>query len=374
MKNNLPAILIVIVALGAYFAADRLNAPVHVLPVTYSVKPKLVQAKEMVEKASILVIGDRHAKKLEKFKEQLEKQVVSRSIQNFKIINIADEGDGLHRTFRKIKSLKNLPKIVIYMGGSEEFFEKRYRLRDRKKIYENFKVYKNTIKITAIMLAPYLSKFLYTPTKFYVLPDVPIRDEQIYTGIESQVRLELGIKFFQLEFQEMVKYINEKGSSLVVLTVPLKRDTKPFKICDNANTEEIEMFQNKMENNLDLNKHIESIPLLEELAAKTVANSRSYYLLGRAYMAAGKFKEANMAYTKSHAFDCDPQNGHIAFNEMIRKIYKQNQSFKLIDFDKQLNNYFGKESVFYSDIYPQDIQYEKIIDQLARYSKETLNL
>lgn len=374
MKKLLPQILIALVALGGYLAADRLNAPIRVLPVTYRVDPKISVNMEMLQKASVLFAGDHHAKRLNKYRDQFRDLIVPANVKNFKIINIAGENEGIHRTFRKLKKIEKLPKVIVYMGGTREFYEKKFRLKDRSEIYNNFSVYTNTLKVSLILIFPYLSKFLYQPTKFYVLPDEPIKDEQLYNGIQAQVRSELSFKFFQLEFTEMVKYINEKGSSLIVITPPLKRDIKPHVICDNSKSEEIELFQNKMENLIELNKYIEAIPLLKELTQKTVANSRSYYLYGQALMKAGKIREALTAFTKSHSFDCDPQNGHIAFNAIIQGTYQQNQNFKLFDFDRKLTNLFGKESVFFSDIYPQDIFYQNLITDVAKYTKNILNL
>ena len=66
----------------------------------------------------------------------------------------------------------------------------------------------------------------------------------------------------------MVKFINENDSSLIVITTPLKLDNKPNLVCDNTKTENVEIFQNKMENLIELNKYFEAIPLLEELAQK----------------------------------------------------------------------------------------------------------
>jgi tetratricopeptide (TPR) repeat protein len=374
LKKLLPQILIALVALGGYLAADRLNAPIRILPVTYEVNPKISTNLDMVQRASVLFIGDHHAKRLNKYRSQFKNIIVPANVQNLRIINIAEENEGIHRTFRKLKKFNRLPKVIVYMGGTREFYEKKFRLKDRRAIYNNFSVYTNTLKVSAILLFPYLSKFLYQPTKYYVLPEEPIEDEQLYNGLQSQVRSELAFKFFQLEFGEMVKYINEKGSSLIVITAPLKRDTKPNLVCDNTKSEQIDLFQNKMENLIELNKYIEAIPLLKELTEKTVANSRSFYLYGQALMKAGKIKEAKTAFSKSHSFDCNPVNGHLAFNSIIQATYNQNNNFKLFNFDQQLNNQFGKDAVFYSDIYPQDIYYQNLVDDLAKYTKNILNL
>lgn len=361
-------------AFGAYFSADRLNAPIRILPVTYQVEPKISVSKEMIETATILITGDRHAKKLGKFRKKMKSLIVPENIRNFKIIDISEENEGIHRTFRKLKQLKKLPKIVIYMGGTQELYEKKFRLSDRRAIYNNFGVYTNTFKISVILIFPFLSKILYQPTKFYILPPEPIQDERKYTGLQSQVRNELSFKFFQLEFQEMVKFINERGSSLIVITPPIKTDTQPHEICDNAKTEAIELFQNKMQNMIELNKYIEAIPKLKELAKNTVANSRSYHLLGKALYKAGRLKDAKDAFLKSHSFDCNPINGHIAYNAIIRGVYKQSQNFKLYDFDQRMSNLFGQDAVFYSDLYPQEIYYIQIIEEISKYSKNILNL
>ena len=91
-------------------------------------------------------------------------------------------------------------------------------------------------------------------------------------------------------------------------------------------------------------------------------------------MKAGKINEALIAFRKSHSFDCNPINGHIAFNSIIRGTYEKNQNFKLFDFDQDLEKLFGRELVFYSDIYPQDVYYHKMITEMAKYTKNILNL
>ena len=110
LKKLLPQISILLVALGGYLAADRLNAPKRVLPVTYSVTPKIKTNKDVIQSASILFVGDHHAKRLYKYNDKFRKIVVPSNVKNLKIINIATENEGIHRTFRKIKSLKNCLK------------------------------------------------------------------------------------------------------------------------------------------------------------------------------------------------------------------------------------------------------------------------
>ena len=68
----------------------------------------------------------------------LIKDISSNLAEVIKVFNWSRKNEGMHRTLSKIKSLKNLPEIIIYHGGSEEFFEKTFFIKDKKTILAIF--------------------------------------------------------------------------------------------------------------------------------------------------------------------------------------------------------------------------------------------
>ena len=373
LKKLIFLLLLLLSAKLGLFLADRLGTPVSVLPVTYNFAPSPQKIPDTTE-ASVLIIGDHHADRLHNYEDELLSEVGTFSLEHFKIVGLGQKNDGLHRTVHQLRNLKKIPKVIVYMGGGSEFYEKKFSIKDYYRILENIKISNHELKRSLMDIFPFLSKIFYEPTRFYRLGATPLKDLHPYSGNHAQLRIELGLFLYKVEFQELINIIGQHNSTLIAITTPLKRDIPPLQVCENTTTEDIEIFQDKMRHKLDLNKAKEVILPLEKLTETTLANARSYFLLGKAHESLGNRKKSLKSYTKSRAFDCGPSLGHPGFNEIIRQESQKSDRVILLDFDEILHRRFQRDALFETDIYPHDIHYSRFIEKLAKTIKEIYHL
>ena len=161
-------------------------------------------------------------------------KISSNLSKQIKIISLAQKGEGLHRTLMKIKSLKRLPLVTIYLGGSEEAYEQRFKSRDIKTISKNFSLYEDDRIKTLLMVFPALARFIYTPVSYKRLIQDIIPDANEYSDYFIQKRNMIQFKLYKQELNELFSYIKEHGSYLYALTQPINYSASPKKSCSNS--------------------------------------------------------------------------------------------------------------------------------------------
>jgi hypothetical protein len=111
-----------------------------------------------------------------------------------------------------------------------------------------------------------------------------------------------------------------------------------------------------------------AFPLALELSKETYSNAKSLYLLGKSSLGIGDLKLARESLQKASVFDCSNWRGNDVYNAIIKKLAKTKQ-LPLIDFDQYMSTSLTKEGLFMDEIFPQNIFYEAIMQDL----KEVLN-
>ena len=116
----------------------------HSLP--YVLRANYTLEAQKAEKSSILIVGDRLGVKLASFMDTLVEETKENLGEPLRVYNWARKGEGLHRTLAKMKFLKRLPDVIVYHGGSEEFFEQRARTTSYRAILNNYKAHQDPAK------------------------------------------------------------------------------------------------------------------------------------------------------------------------------------------------------------------------------------
>ncbi len=107
-------------AATSYLYYQYSNNPTSQVPYPYSFSaPNNDSAKVTKAKieAPILIIGDRMGKRFASFSKFMADQISVNLSTPIKIKTLATNGEGIHRTFQKVKELGRLPFIIIYLGG-----------------------------------------------------------------------------------------------------------------------------------------------------------------------------------------------------------------------------------------------------------------
>lgn len=364
MKNFFRAAILAIILFGAYGLYRVMERPITLYPYPYIIKNTSYNDKEQAENSNILIIGDRMAQELEKIKPSLLKELSKDFSTDLIIYNWAEENEGLHRTLDKLSSLKKYPQIIIYQGGSREFYEEKFNLNQNIEFEKNLAKYRDPSTISLIQAYPFFSKFIYSFKNLTQLgPDIK-RAQGEKPAEEIQKIFEMGYKIFDLEMDQLVKMAKEKNFSLFLVTTPLNLKIAPKEICSNASSETLDKEQMEISNLLKQGKSKEAFERISLLGNSIQGNARNYYLLGMALENMGNFKDAALALNEGSVFDCHPWRSNIVFNNIIRtKINEKN--IYMIDFDKIVNQNFGIRDLFQDEIYPKKEFYDLLGSEMA---------
>lgn len=371
LKKIIIPLLILFVASLVWAGMRFFSNPTQLFPYPY----KVALENELESAGDIVIIGDRLGTKLSDHLETWEARL-SKGLRNpLKIINLAADKEGLHRSLAKLKRLKKFPAVVIYLGGSEEFYEDKYDLyRNYKTFQHNMKIYQSDFWQSVMMLAPALSRLIYQPYHYVRLDSQPKADKKSYPPAHKQLQIEMGYNLFNWELEELIALVKEKNSTLIMITPPINLNVPPQNVCSNSSTVRIREEQQEIEKLLAENPK-EALESAAFLANVTVGNARSFYLLGKAYQKNGSLTKAKGMYYRAGALDCSTWRNSIVINKTI--LEKGSQSdIPVIDFNQMVNKGFTGSSkhLFKDQIYPREKFYRKLFTELDVPVRKVLKL
>ena len=380
LKKLLIYLLIGVVGLSAYLYWDYSQKRTVITPYPYSFLNSFDKKFELdhalsirqAENAKILIVGDRMGKSLDTYLPGLQQEFGASFKTPPTIFNWSSDNEGLFRTIHKLKMLKKLPPIIIYFGASSELTEKKFRVEDKKRILKNFITYDDEKLISLIITFPWISKVLYENIQYYDLGEYQ-KYESMLAAPQKLDEKELSFKIFQYEMKEMIDYIKDKKSNLVLITTPINLEVEPKEVCAHSSNENVIGVQQEIEAELKEGAYKSALPKAQELAAATFSNSRSYYLLGRAALGTGDIKTAREALLKASVFDCANWRGNAVYNSIMKDLAKK-YLVQIVDFDQYMTSNLSQEGLFFDEIIPQNIFYQSMIKELGDILKKILSV
>ncbi len=379
-NNNTRLFWIIIACLGfivlaplSWVAYRLAISPTQLVPYPYEVQRLDYADQNLAEKTTVLIVGDRMGKALDAYLPQL----VDKSSVNLKtplpIFNWSKEHENLARTLTKLKSLKKIPPVIVYLGASEEGYERRYDPRDLPRILKNFERYEDVKFQSLIMTTPILSRLIYTPIRRTYLGKDPIKDSTSYTAEGHQLLAELNYKLFTSEVQDLINWAKENKTQLILNTTPINLETLPHQVCENTTTENLKIYQEEIMSRIAKDDLKATLAELKELNQKIIGNALNFHLLGSVYLKMGQLSKAREEYIKAAAYDCSPWRTNPIHNIIIEKAAIQN-NVRLVDFDRVVNQNLGQDVTFLSELYPQHIYYQQYVSLLSHKIMEILKI
>lgn len=360
---------LVVVAAVVWKAKDR---PQQVMPYPYISDINNLSPPEGLDSADVLILGDTMGLSLGPYHELIVSKTSEGLVNPIKLVNWSWTNEGLHRTLAKLKSLKKLPKIIIYFGGSDELKETPFIPSASKLILQNFKLYEGPKVATAVTLVPFLSRLVYLNHPMKVIgefgPAEKERDPAIY-----QKNLEIHYKLFELELMELVQIARAKGSTLIMMTAPINLEQPPHAVCNNTQSVETVNYLDQKRAQIKQRRFKEAYADLKETAPTLVANAEAWYLLGIAAKNLGFREEAIATLKKAQIFDCEPVASGPAFNGIMRKVARKSGTF-LIDFELMMQGQFMRNELFLSERFVHNIYYQALARDMAKILRQTFDL
>ena len=372
MKKFLATCIILFIVLPALWLGYRYSSNQKTLiPKPYLFSSK-VQKKYEID-APILIVGDKIAGRLTSFKKQLATKISVNLSKPIKIDSLAKEGEGLHRTFEKMKSLERLPLIIIYLGNTDENKERKFRIKDIKTIEANLRLYRDPKIRSTIMALPIVSKFLYAPTKLVRLGEDIKRPNKVLPDNLLQRKLALDYKLYEATLDQFFNFITKRGSFLIPVTTPLNLLEKPQKNCygslDPITEEDLKILKDKLKQK----DYKGAYNISKDLALINQSHATSLFLHGFVSFKLNKFTESQKYLERAIALDCGNLRGTPIYNSILRKVAKTNK-LQFLDFHQYLVDQSQINYTFIDSTYPQDFYMEKLTDILALKIRTLLKL
>lgn len=332
-----------------------------------------IEGLEEANQANILIVGDRIGQSYSRQTKEIIEQLSKNLKEPIRVFNWARQNEGIHRTLLKLRQLNKLPELVVYLGGTEEFFEKTFELSDYSKILYNFSKYEDDKVLSLIMTIPLLSRWFYYPVKYQYLggkinPQITSEDHGLV-----QKTIEISYKLFKAQFKELLNHFKTQDKKLLIITPPLNLEAVPQSVCSNANSNDILIQLNEIQKLLKENNFKTAYNNANQLAQNTTGNSLAQYYLGKTLINLGRFQEARRALYFAGVYDCSLWRGNIVFNKIIIE-ETEKLNIPLIDFNGMINANLGKDVLFIDKIYPQEIYWEQLTTKLVSDIKTLLQL
>lgn len=364
------SVVLLPIVLGGLFIVSRYQKNTEqVVPFPYQFQSKY----KLKNNTPVMIIGDRLGVRLSDFASGMEEILSENLEKTLAIQKAANKNFGIHRTLEQLKSMKKLPKIIIYMGTSEETYEQKFDLKNTAKIQGNFGFFENPWIQTAIMLMPTLSRVVYHPIQKTIIKNKPVADAIKYTNNQLMRRNELLFKVFTYEIEEMFRYIKEQGSMLIVVSAPININLAPQKNCDPSPDHEVKAKLIEIRNEIKQQDLKTAYRKSKELTLFAPSNSHVYFTHGEVAKSLGKRSEAIQYLNLAAAFDCALKRSSPVFNSILRRATNK-YSFYYFDLNKMLVDNLDKNVVFMDKIYPQNYFMEKASKAIALKVKKILKL
>ena len=323
--------------------------------------------------APILIIGDRLGVRFASFSDLMATEMSQNLVKKIEIASFAKKEFGLHRTLNELKRLKTLPKVIIYLGASEEFVESRIAPKSTQNFKKNFTLFQDLRVQTATMIAPNLSRLIYHPTQMIQFTDELKKDQTKYDDLETMERNEYVFQMYNKELEDLIDYVQERNSILILITTPLNPDIAPKKSCAGTFPNEFAPLQNEVQKFLKEKDYKQAYEKSRELTLVANSNANVHYTHALIAKNLGLDEEAQRSLNLAQAFDCLNWRGNPVFNQIIKR-QALNKEVILFDFNQMLVDQWTQDVLFLDEIYPQNLYFERMSRSIATRIKNILNL
>lgn len=374
MKKLLISCIALILIIPAILLGDRYNSNRSSL-VPYPFVIETTGDQSDID-APILIVGDMMAKRLSTFAKNLSTKISGDIQTPIEVASIAADEEGLHRTLDKIKKLKRLPFVIIYLGNLDNSKEMTFYNKNMQTILKNFELYEDPMVQSILMMVQELSRFIYFPIKYTRLGDSIAPDENLTKGSDSlyQQRMRVNFKLYEALIDDLFRYISKANSFIIPVTSPLNLKVKPNKSCYGSFDEITHEDYKKVIQLIKKKDYKSAYNLSKDLVLINSAHASSQYLHGLASEKINKYAEAQKHFELARALDCgNTKNGHPVYNVILKKAANKH-GFSYLDYHQYMVDQSRINHTFIDEFYPQDFYLDKLTDMLALRIKKLLKL
>lgn len=367
MTSALKYSFLILIILAGYVAYEWKHRPVVLIPLPYHVDQKVIERT-----APIIIVGDRLSTHLGLFVKSLS-ETISRGLERpIPIQVIGASNEGLHRTLAKIKKLSRKPKMVIYIGGSQEWYENKYQISETEKINQNFSRYEDPWVQTFVRILPGISKFLYENTKKIILTNTIVAQSVDISPDILLTNNTLSYKLYRYELQDLLEYTSENNISFLGITQPINLEVMPRVNCPGSYISQGPGPKAVLQL-LNSGDTKSAYTLANDIALTSPSYAYGHYLLGKVHFARGNYEDAFKSYSNAAAYDCSSWRGNSIYNVLLKSLVSAYRA-KVFDFQSFVYDHWKEGNLFADDIYPQDLYWEQMSKLIGEKVRQELKL
>ena len=352
------------------------------MPITAEPFPSVTKVSKdeikLAEEANILLIGSDLASSIVPIIENIAEKYSSKFKTPLKVYNWARTGEGVHRTYQKIKSLKTLPTLAIYLGGNSEFREKYFSPNDQAKIKRNYELSENPYISALLEFFPIFSRFIFSPTQISRFKSGKLKtyEKNFFTQFtESQVLKYLETNYFL--YEKALMSINRKfrnnGKKIINITYPYYPEQEVALICPQSRSPAIDYLIKDIEAELDKADDETILKYLQDLSEVSLGNAKTYWLRAKLEKKTKKFKSALNHFALSKLFDCSPKGANKITNTIIRRI-SNSMANPVVDWSEIIFLDYGKDYLFMDEVVPQEKYFQTLRKELDKNITKILRI
>lgn len=360
-------IVILIIFIGKKFHEN----PTMKVPYPYYFEK--MHKKPIQIEAPVLIIGDRMGQRLSNFAKLLSDTISEDLSTPIKVASIASNAKGIHRSLQTLKSLTKLPLFIIYIGGGQETYEKKFKSSDIPTILKNFSYYNNDWVRSLLMIYPDISRLIYKKMNRQMLKMEVIADSTKYNSDERMKRNEIEFYLYKYHLQELFTYVKEHNSAVIAISHPINLDVAPKQSCPGTIDEKGLEKLNKVTGLIKAKDFKGAFRISQKLSQLFPSNARVQYLSGMIAKKLGKINVAKKSLIKASAYDCKSWRATAVYNNILKQVANENQIF-FYDLNKYLQDKWTQNITFEDEIYPQNYYMEKVVKSLGGKIRKVLKL
>lgn len=372
MKNVKKLFFGLILATIGYLSYRFVVNPSRIYPLPYA---KIKVSKEEIKKAQsadIIIIGDSAGSYLMDYMPRFVEETKSFLRKPIKIYDWSRPGENLAHVLAKVRALKKMPLLFIYHGGLDELTRRRFSTRDLSSILKNIKITKNQNILTAIYSLPLLSRIIYWPYQKVSL-DVSAPSYPLNISSKGAIRiLEVLYSIFKWEAILLTEHLKLKDAKAWFIPQSYNITEKPVRVCEATINIEIEKVLEKANALIKENKDKEALNIIQNVLDKNKGNALAMHTMGNLLLSRGEFLKAKSAYYQAMIHDCGLTRANPIFTKILMEEFEK-KDFKIIDFNRMVTNYLGKNILFQEPRKPQSIYYNKLIDKMISEFRKFMN-
>jgi tetratricopeptide (TPR) repeat protein len=183
--------------------------------------------------------------------------------------------------------------------------------------------------------------------------------------------MEVFYEIYSWEAKEFFSYLKLRDAHLWFIPQAYNLKVPPSRTCENASNLEIETLLKTASQFIIKGKTKEAFSIVNTILSENKTHARALYTMGNLFMKRGDFPSAKRAYYQSMVYDCGLRRSNPLFLKILME-QAEKKDFKVINFNRTVTNYLGKNVLFQDLRRPQNIYYERLIETLISEFKRFL--